>query len=85
MQMMLSLSQAFLTINSVQRGLEEGERRRRGAGDIFFRSEDADVGFHFVVIRRELFVRDGPIIAESIARADLKIDGSKAERDAGPQ
>jgi len=43
MQMMLSLSQAFLTITSVQRGLEVEENAVGSAGDIFFRAEDADM------------------------------------------
>src|SRR6266852_3984144 len=55
-----------------------------GAGDIFFRSEHADVGIHFVVIRREILVSDGPIVAETIARGGFEIDGSEAQRDAAP-
>src|SRR5213078_3711920 len=54
------------------------------AGNIFFRSEHADVGFHFVVIRSEIFVSDGPIVAKAIARGGLEIDGSKAQRNTAP-
>src|SRR5207249_241238 len=54
------------------------------AGNIFFRSENADVAFHFVVIRREILVSDGPIVAETVARGGFEIDGSKAQRDAPP-
>ena len=85
MQVMLSLSQAFLTISSVQRGLGGGRKTPSGALETFsLRAEDADVGFHFVVIRREIFVGDGPIVAEAIARAGLEIDGSEAQSDAAP-
>src|SRR5260370_2749533 len=55
-----------------------------GAGNIFFRSENADVRLHLVVIRCEIFVSDGPVVPESIARCGLEIDGSKAECDAAP-
>ncbi len=37
-----------------------------------------------MVIRREILVSDGPIVAEAVARGGFEIDGSKAERDATP-
>src|SRR5204863_8998235 len=54
------------------------------AGNVFFRSENADVAFHFVVVRREIFVSDGPIVAEAVARGGFEIDGGKAQRNAPP-
>src|SRR5712692_387952 len=53
-------------------------------GHVFFGSENADVGFHFVVIRREILVGDGPIVAEAIARAGFEVNGGKPQRDAPP-
>src|ERR1700730_4176619 len=54
------------------------------AGNIFLGAKNTDVGFNFVVIGSDVLVSDGPIIAQTIARAGSKVDGRKTERDAAP-
>src|SRR5262249_31683185 len=56
----------------------------RSAGNVFFGAEDADIGFGFVVVGREIFVRDGPIVAEAVACVGLEIDWREAEGYAAP-
>src|SRR5271155_2579279 len=55
-----------------------------GAGDILFGSENANVTFDFVVIRRDLFVGDGPIVAEAVSRAGFEINWRKTQGNAAP-
>src|SRR5581483_3330373 len=56
----------------------------RCARNVFLRSKNADVRFHLVVVRREVFVCDRPVIAHAISRARFEIDRSKAKRNASP-
>ena len=56
----------------------------RGAGNIFFGAEDPDVGLYFVVVRRNFFVGDGPVVAHAIGRARPEIHRSEAKGNASP-
>src|SRR5262249_15936856 len=51
---------------------------------IFLRAEHADVRLNFVVVRRNVFVGNRPIVAESIARLRTKIHRRKAQSYATP-
>ena len=82
---MFSLSQAFLMMVSVQRGGGGGRKIPSGALGIFsLRAEDPDVGLYFVVVRRNFFVGDGPVVAHAVGGAGPEIDRSEAESDASP-
>src|SRR2546430_11135987 len=54
------------------------------ARNIFFRSKYANVSFGFVVIGREVFVGNRPVVAETVARAGFEVDGSKPQGNAAP-
>src|SRR5579859_3258958 len=84
MHRMFSLSQLFLMMVSVQRGLGGGRKIPSGALNIFFRAEDSDVRLDFVVIRREIFVTERPVVASAIVRADFEVHRRHAERDPAP-
>ena len=54
------------------------------AGNIFFSPEDSDIGLNFVVVRRDVFVADRPIVAHAVMRANFEIHRSHAKGDASP-
>src|ERR1700676_2649032 len=60
------------------------ENSIRSAGNIFFRPKDSDVGLDSVVVRRDVVVAYGPVIAHAIVRAHFEIHGSHAQDDAPP-
>ena len=60
------------------------ENSVRSAGNVFFRPEDSDVGLDFVVVRRDVFVAERPVVAHAVVRADLEIHRSHAQGDASP-
>ena len=85
MHVIFRWSQAFLIIVSVQRGLGGGRKMPSGAlGTFSFRAEDADVCLDLVVIRRELFVSDRPVVAHAVGRVCLEVRFTKSKRDASP-
>src|SRR5580698_779783 len=63
-------------------------RRQKNAigrtGNVFFRAEDADVGFDFVVVGRDVVVAQRPVIAHAIVRPDFEIHRGHAQGDASP-
>ena len=70
---------------SVQRGGGGGRKMPSGALGIFsLRAEHPDVGLHLVVVRRDFFVGDGPVVAHAIGGAGPEIHRSEAESDASP-
>ena len=54
------------------------------AGNIFFRAEDSDVGLDLIVVRRDFFVGDRPVVAHAVVGANLEIYRSEAQGDASP-
>ena len=54
------------------------------AGNIFFRTEDSDIGFDLVVVGSNVVVTQGPVVAHAVMRADSEIHRSHAEGDASP-
>ena len=66
------------------RGQETAGRRVGRVLEALVRAVDADQQFHLVVVRRDLFIGDRPIEAQSIARVRLEVVGSVAQRDAAP-
>ena len=56
----------------------------RRAGNILLAPEHADVGLDFIVVRRNFFVGDGPVVAHAIGGARPEIHRGKAESDASP-
>ena len=70
---------------SVQRGGGGGRKHSvRCAGNIFFAAEYSDVGLDFVVVRRNFFVGDGPVVAHAVGGAGPEIYRREAESDASP-
>ena len=54
------------------------------AGNVFFRAENSDVGLDFVVVGRDVFVADRPVVAHAVVRADFEIHRRHAQGDASP-
>ena len=54
------------------------------AGNVFLRTEHADVGFGLVVVRSNVVVGNGPILAQAVASLRSKIHGREAQCDAAP-
>ena len=67
MHVMLSLSQAFLMRISVS-AAGGGRKTPSGALEHFSLVQDADQRLDLVVIRREIFIGNRPIITQAIAR-----------------
>src|SRR5262245_61086877 len=51
---------------------------------IFVRAEDADQLVDLVVVRFDVVVRDGPVVAQAVEALAAKIVGAEAQRDASP-
>ncbi len=56
----------------------------RSAGNIFFGAKNTDVGFDFVVVRGDVLVSDGPVVAQTIARAGSESRWEQNEARCGP-
>src|SRR6266852_1186002 len=51
------------------------------AADALFAARDSDEAFSFVVVRRDLVIRDRPIRTEAIAAVGCKVVIGEAQRD----
>src|SRR5271170_2923134 len=60
------------------------ENTVRSVGDVLLRAEDAHKRFDFVVVRRKLFIGDGPVVAHAVGGASLEVGRAEAECDASP-
>ena len=80
-----SLSAAFdqqFVAARLRRGQEEVAVR--GVLDARLFAEDADELLDLVVVRRDVFVANRPVEAESVARLRLEVVRPHAQRDAAP-
>src|SRR5262249_23256537 len=56
----------------------------RCARHIFFGSKNADVGFNFVVVWRDIFIGDWPVVTHTVSGAGLEVHRRKAQSDPSP-
>ena len=69
---------------SAARGWRRHEDTVGRAGNIFLGAVDADVGFHPVVIRRDVLIAERPVVAHAVHRAHFEIHRSKAQSNPSP-
>ena len=75
----------FLYINvSTPRSRRRHEDTVRRAGNIFLRTVDADIRLNLVVVRRDVFVAERPVVAHAVYRANFEIHVSEAQSDSSP-
>src|SRR5215472_16093349 len=54
------------------------------AGNVVFGTVHPNIGFHFVIVRCQVLIGDGPVITTAIARVRFEIPLGHAQRDSRP-